>query len=88
MSAVLPPSKGCLSSLFESSLYPWLLLLYVWLTASHVKVDGYVVEALRAVEILSVDSPEAAAWWHQYAPSLMKPGRLFVFHAEVCQEEP
>ena len=88
MSAVLPPSRGFLSSLFESSLYPWLIHLYAWLTQSLMKVDGYAVEALRAVEILSVDSPEAAAWWHQHAPSLMKPGRLFVFHAEVCDEEP
>jgi hypothetical protein len=71
MSAVLPPSRGCLSSLFESGLYPWLLHLYAWLTDSLMKVDGYAVEALRAVEILSVDSPEAAAWWHQSAPSLM-----------------
>ena len=76
VSGVLTGPKGCLPSLLQ------------WLMGRAETAEGYAVEALRAVEILSMDSPEAAAWWHQHVPHLMKPGRLFVFHAEVCEEEP
>jgi hypothetical protein len=79
--SLLPAPKGCLSSLLATS-------LYAYLTGKVMKINGYGVEALRAVEILSMDSPEAAAWWHENTPDLMRPGRMLVFHAEVCEEEP
>jgi hypothetical protein len=47
---------------------------------------GYAVPAARAVEILSQHAPEAAAWWTQNVPHNLRPGRVFLFHAEVCQE--
>jgi len=47
---------------------------------------GYVVDAKCAVEILALNAPEAANWWRQNAVSAIRPGRLFVFAAEVCEE--
>src|SRR5262245_40243771 len=62
--------------------------LIAWLSGGYERLDGYPVEVLTAVEILSRTNPEAAQWWRQNAPHLMKPGRRFVFDAEACQEEP
>jgi hypothetical protein len=78
---LLQPRTGCLSN-------PVAMYLYAWMTGNIRKVDGYAVEARRAVDVLAMDSPEAADWWRQNAPELLRPGRMFVFHAEVCEQEP
>ena len=49
-------------------------------------IEGYAVPVLKAVAILEVAHPEAAAWWRANTPHMMQPGRLFVFPAEVCAE--
>jgi hypothetical protein len=49
-------------------------------------VYGYAVQAPAAVEILARHAPEAAEWWTRNVPQYLRPGRLFLFHAEVCQE--
>jgi hypothetical protein len=48
-------------------------------------VEGYVVDAPRALSILSDHVPEAAEWWERNTPYLQE-GRKFMFHAEVCEE--
>lgn len=47
---------------------------------------GYIVDAHKAVELLSTHAPEAARWWRQHAPRAVAPGELFIFVAEACQE--
>jgi hypothetical protein len=49
------------------------------------KVRGFRVHAPAAVEVLKLKDPNAARWWHEHAPQSLKPRRLFVFHAEVCE---
>lgn len=49
------------------------------------RISGYAVESIRAVDILSTSSPEAAAWWRQNTPHLIAPNRYLVFHEETCQ---
>jgi hypothetical protein len=48
-------------------------------------ITGYQVEVQRAVDILGTASPEAAEWWRQNCPDLLRTYHLFVFHTEVCQ---
>jgi hypothetical protein len=48
-------------------------------------IAGYAVEAVPAVGILSVTSPEAAAWWRENTPHLIAPNRYLIFHEEVCR---
>jgi hypothetical protein len=47
---------------------------------------GYVVDASRAIELLSVHAPEAAQWWRQHAPRAVAPGELLLFATEACEE--
>lgn len=44
---------------------------------------GYVVECLRAIEVLEKSSPDAAAWWRSNTPELLQPGQCFMFHVGV-----
>jgi len=48
-----------------------------------VRRTGYLVETSAAVAILATKSPEAAAWWRENTPQLVRPGRYFVFPYEV-----
>lgn len=48
---------------------------------------GYVVDAELAVCLLEENDPEAAEWWRDNAPHAIRPGRHFVFPAEVCSEQ-
>ena len=48
-------------------------------------IDGYVVEARRAVEILAAANPAAAAWWRQNTPQLLAQNRRFIFNKDVCE---
>jgi hypothetical protein len=38
------------------------------------------MESIRAVDILSASSPDAAAWWRENTPHLFAPDRYLVFH--------
>jgi len=44
---------------------------------------GYIVDSLRAIEILAESSPEAANWWRVHCPDSILSGEQFVFHESV-----
>jgi hypothetical protein len=64
----------------------WLGIVLARLTGKTQPEKGYVVDAHRAVEILASHAPAAAKWWNENAPSAVRPGRQFLFAADVCQE--
>lgn len=47
------------------------------------KTEGYIVDALVAVQILESAHPKAAAWWKENAADLMQPDRRFIFPKEA-----
>jgi len=49
--------------------------------------SGYAVSVVEAIAALEAANPEAARWWRENAAHLVKPGRAFVFSAEVCVVE-
>ena len=59
----------------------WLLVLF----GRAEVVDGYIIEAAPAVDLLSRSAPEAAEWWRENAAQAIAPRRCFVFHAHVCR---
>jgi hypothetical protein len=46
---------------------------------------AYAVDGRAAIEILASASPEAAAWWRQWAPVVLAPGYQLVFPAANCE---
>lgn len=60
--------------------------LFSMLLGQAKREDGYIVEALAAVELLERNSWEAADWWRQNVSHLMKPGMHFIFDAAACEE--
>jgi len=52
---------------------------YAWLTGRLKPQTGYAVDAQIAIGILASRSPEAAAWWRDHAPHLIRFKRYFVF---------
>lgn len=67
----------------------WGILLYYWyrFLGKLERWEGYLVLSARAVEILMVARPDAARWWHENTPELLKPGQIFVFDHQACEEE-
>ncbi len=65
---------------------PHLIRSFGVLTGRAQLTCGYAVPARAALDILARSAPEAAEWWTRNAPQFLQPGRLFLFHAEVCQE--
>lgn len=59
--------------------------LWAMLQGQSEMVTGYLVPAGGAVDILARSSPEAADWWRQNTPSILRPRQCFVFHAEACE---
>jgi len=49
-------------------------------------MEGYAVPVLAAIRVLEAAHPDTAGWWRAHASHLMRPGRMFVFPAEVCAE--
>lgn len=47
---------------------------------------GYAVEPRRAVEILDDANPDAATWWRQNTPHLLKRNRYLIFQTDVCEK--
>lgn len=41
--------------------------------------SGYLVDCNEAVQILEDAHPEAAAWWRENAPHMLRPGQKFIF---------
>ena len=65
---VLSGPRGLLSTL------AWLL------TGKNKRQSGYIVEARTAIQELEQHAPEAAKWWRENLPHLVRRGRYFVFH--------
>lgn len=60
-----------------------LTCLFAWLTGKLVRESGYMVESLAAIQVLEATHPEAAAWWKQNTPHLIRAHRYFVFQQGV-----
>src|SRR6266702_2282223 len=45
--------------------------------------SGFVVETQAAISVLAKSSPEAAAWWQENTPHLLRKTRYFVFPQDV-----
>ncbi|HUO51727.1 MAG TPA: hypothetical protein VMT93_04345 [Gemmatimonadaceae bacterium] len=52
------------------------------------RVEGYVTDARRSVDLLGAQDPDAAIWWHEHAPHMLAEGKCFVFPADVCELVP
>jgi hypothetical protein len=68
---VLSGPRGLLSS------------LAAWLSGNLRRQEGYLVDALAAVEALEAVHPEATAWWRKNTPQLMRTNRRFIFQKNV-----
>ena len=44
---------------------------------------GYVVECATAIEILDRIRPDAAGWWREHTPTLLQPGKCFLFQEGI-----
>lgn len=62
-----------------------LVILFRAFTAE--KVRGYDVDAIMAINTLARYAPEAAAWWREKTPYLLKPGMKLHFHENACNIE-
>jgi hypothetical protein len=49
--------------------------------------QGYVVDAAQAIWLLGESAPDAAAWWRDHAPHVLRPGFRFMFPTWCCREE-
>lgn len=65
------------------------LLSQFWarISGRSTKVTGFVVSARTAIQILEAARPEAAAWWRESTPKMLKAGRSFLFDAASCETE-
>ena len=50
-----------------------------WVAGRSNRRSGFVVETRAAIAELEATSPEAAAWWRENAPHMMRAGKYFVF---------
>jgi hypothetical protein len=48
------------------------------------RITGYPVYAASAVDVLAVSNPDAAVWWRENAPHLLRPGRIFLCNEDAC----
>jgi hypothetical protein len=55
------------------------------LLGKSLKVQGYVVDANQAVDLLASQNAEAAAWWRENASPLLIRNCRFVFDEGACQ---
>ena len=42
--------------------------------------NGFIVESKVAIDLLSISAPEAASWWSENTPHLLRSKQYFVFH--------
>lgn len=49
-------------------------------------VLGYVVNGKKAIRCLESEAPEAAAWWRENAPHVLKSDYQLIFPAEACEQ--
>jgi hypothetical protein len=55
------------------------------LTGRLTRRSGFLVETQAAIAVLAKSSPEAATWWRQNTPHLLRPRRYFVFPEDAGQ---
>jgi hypothetical protein len=48
---------------------------------------GYRVRSAVAIDLLCKRAPEAAAWWRENTPHLLKPGGVLIFQEAACEVE-
>jgi hypothetical protein len=60
--------------------------LWAALTGKAEQRTGYAVNVTAAIRILEVHNWQAANWWKQNTPYLVRPGKFFLFPHEVCLE--
>ena len=48
-----------------------------------IRQSGFVVEAQAAITLLAVSSPEAAAWWRENTPHLLRGTKYLLFDQSV-----
>ena len=48
------------------------------------EIEGYAVNALQAVEILSLTNAEAATWWRSNCAAHLDGQRSFLFNSDEC----
>lgn len=65
----------------------WAMILLSFLLGRGERATGYVVEGRTAVQLLAEKDAEAARWWQEKAPHVLRLSHRLVFQAEVCQEE-
>lgn len=63
----------------------WLATWWCRLRGRLLKVDGYLVSAREAVDLLSFANPPAAQWWRENTPDLLGPKGHFIFDRPACQ---
>jgi hypothetical protein len=61
----------------------FLSCLVALITGKLERQSGYLVEARAAIAVLEVGSPQAAAWWRENTPHLLRSKRYFVFQGAV-----
>lgn len=49
------------------------------------KVTGFIVDARRAITLLSAVRPDAADWWVENAPYFAAGEEMFIFDAACCE---
>jgi hypothetical protein len=58
--------------------------LFRILTGKSERKEGFVVRTMDAIAELEKASPEAAAWWRENTPYLLKPKQYFIFKSDCC----
>ena len=63
------------------------ILCQFWglLTGRSVRLEGYVVNAKTAVDLLAESQPAAAEWWRHNTPGLIDRRGYFVFDEAACE---
>jgi hypothetical protein len=46
---------------------------------------GFVVRSRVAIDILEKSNSEAARWWRENVPRMLRPSRCFLFAPECCE---
>jgi hypothetical protein len=59
--------------------------LWLTITGQTEKVEGYMVDARTAVDILAARDPRAADWWNDNTPDLLDGRQAFVFDSPCCE---
>ena len=62
-------------------------LAWLWLTVSGQteNVEGYMVNARDAVDIVAARDPRAADWWYKNTPDMLDGRQIFIFDTPCCE---